>query len=100
MGSDFTDFVRTLPCTVTGYVGEEVDPHHIKGYAYLTHAGWGTKGSDILCIPLRHSYHNELHQIGWKSFEKKYNINQLEEAVGVILIAEKAGVISINKIKS
>lgn len=97
--SDYTDFVRTLPCTVTGYIGEETDPHHIKGYAYLTNAGGSKKGTDLLCIPLRNKYHRELHDNGWQTFEKKYNINQLEEAVGVLLIAEKAGVITINKVK-
>lgn len=97
--STYTDFVRSLPCVVSGYIGEEIDPHHIKGYSYLTHAGGSKKGTDLLCIPLRHKYHQELHDIGWKSFEKKYNINQLEEAVGCLLIAEKAGVIAVNKVK-
>lgn len=98
--SDYTDFVRRMPCCVSGYIGDEVDPHHIKGYSWLTDSGISFKGTDLLCIPLRHELHNELHNIGWKSFEEKYNISQLEQAVIQILIAEKYGVISINKIKS
>jgi len=89
----FKDYVRSLPCCVSGYIGEEVDPHHIKGYSWLTGSAWALKGSDLTCIPLRHDLHNELHNIGWASFEEKHNMNQLEVMIATILQAEKDGVV-------
>ena len=98
--SDYTDWVRTQPCCITGAIGDFVDPHHIKGYAHVTGAGGKLKGSDLACIPLRHDLHNELHSIGWQSFEKKYNINQLEEAWKTLLQADALGIIKICQIQN
>jgi hypothetical protein len=91
----YTDWVRTLPCCATGVVGPS-DPHHIKGYGWLTGAGVSGKGSDLLCIPLRPDVHRELHDIGWESWEEKYNRSQLEEAVRTLILAERFGIIEIN----
>ncbi len=93
--SKHTDFVRTLPCAVSGYIGEETDCHHLVGFNWLTGKGMGLKGSDVICMPLRHSLHMELHQMGWKSFEEKHNFSQLEAVIDTIVKAEKAGVITI-----
>jgi len=76
-------YVASLPCAVTGYQGEGVDPHHIKGRGY----GGTVKCSDLFCIPLRHDLHQELHQIGWQSWDKKHNFNQL---MGVLTTFERA----------
>ena len=81
---------------MTGVTGPEVDPHHIKGHNWLSAAGGAKKGSDLLTIPLRHDLHVELHDIGWESWEEKYNRSQLEEAVRIMLRAERDGIISIN----
>ncbi len=89
----YKEFIRTLPCCVSGYMGDEIDPHHIIGYAHLTGKGMGKKGSELTMIPLRHEYHRLLHDMGWKSFENKYNISQIEVMIRTILQAEKAGVI-------
>lgn len=91
----YRDWLRSLPCVVSGFQGEGVDPHHIKGYNWLTGHGWAKKGSDLTCIPLRHDLHMELHNKGWQSFEKKYNISQIECMVKTILQAEKEGVLKI-----
>ena len=91
----YRDYIRTLPCCLSGYQGDEIDPHHIKGYAWLTGGAMAKKGSDIACIPLRHSYHQELHDIGWKSFEDKYNFSQLDWMIRTIFRAEKDGQINI-----
>lgn len=93
--SKFTDWVRELPCCVTGHTGG-CDPHHIKGYSWLVGSGCSSKGEDLFCIPLRHDLHRELHDIGWQAWEQKYNRSQLEEAVRVIKRAADEGLITIN----
>ena len=87
----YKDWICEQPCCVSGQLG--VDPHHIKGYSWLTGSAMAKKGSDLTCIPLRHDLHQELHTIGWASFEKKYNISQLEIMVKMILKAEKEGIL-------
>ena len=93
--SDYRDWVVSLPCCISGYQGEGVDPHHIKGKAWLTGGSLSKKGSDLTCIPLVHELHMELHNNGWETFEKKYNMSQLEWMVKTILQAEKDGVIKL-----
>jgi len=96
--SKYTDWVITLPCCVSGHIADDymgIDPHHIKGCSWLTGSGWALKGSDLTAIPLRHDLHNELHNIGWQSFENKYNLSQKNEMIKTILRAEKEGVIIV-----
>jgi hypothetical protein len=93
--SKYRDYVRSLPCCVTGYIGDEVDPHHIKGYAWLTGGSMGKKSSDLSCIPLKHDLHQELHDIGWKSFEEKYSFSQSDWMLRTIFRAEKDGIIKL-----
>lgn len=93
MSRKYLEYVRTLPCCVTGYAGEGVQAHHIKGYRWLTGSSMAKKSSDLTCIPLRHDLHNELHNIGWRSFEEKHNMTQLEAMVETILQAEKDGIL-------
>lgn len=95
--SDYKAYIRGLTCVVSEHHGDSIDPHHIKGVAWLTGGSTGKKASDLTCIPIRHDLHQELHQIGWKSFEKKYNISQVECMVRTILQAEKDGVLKILK---
>ena len=94
----YMNWVRSLPCAITGYEGE-IDPSHLEGMSWLTGKCAGKKGHYLSCIPMRHKLHVELHRIGWKSFERKYNVNQLELAFKTILEAEKYGVINIEKVK-
>lgn len=91
----YKDWIRDQICCVSGYQGESIDPHHVIGYSWLTGKGMGKKGSDLSCIPLRHDLHNELHNMGWVSFEKKYNISQIEVVVKMILKAESEGMVNI-----
>jgi len=83
-------YVASLPCCVTGYQGEGVDPHHIKGHGF----GGTVKCSDLFCIPLKHELHVELHDKGWQSFEEKYNVSQYVQALYTIEQAEEDGVLS------
>ena len=60
-----------LTCCITG----QPNPvnHHLIGYGY---SGTGTKSADYLQMSLCDSLHRELHDDGWKSFEKKYGRSQ------------------------
>lgn len=92
---NYMDWVRTLPCSLSGYIGDEVDPHHAKGYAYVTGSGGGIKGNILSCMPLRHELHQELHTIGHKTFEEKYNFSQMEAALRTVIQAHKDGIITL-----
>ncbi len=91
MSKKYLDYVRSLPCCVSGYIGEEVVPHHIIGANWLTGKCMSKKGSDLTVIPIRQSLHQELHDKGWVTFERKYNICQVEMVVKTILQAERDG---------
>ena len=93
MSKKYKDYVRSLPCCISGYSGEEVAPHHVIGNSWLTGKGMAKKGSDLTCIPIRQSLHNDLHNMGWKTFENLHNFSQLEAMIKTILQAEKDGVI-------
>ena len=60
-----------LTCCIT----EQPYPvnHHIIGCGY---SGMGTKAADYLQMALCDPLHRELHDKGWKSFEKKYGRSQ------------------------
>jgi len=81
-------YVSKLPCSISGVNGARNDPHHIKGRGF----GGSCKCSDLFCIPLTHELHQEFHQIGWESFEQKYNFSQLEAALDTIEQAFADGV--------
>ncbi len=73
-------YVANLPCCVSDSTAQLNDPHHIKGRGY----GGSVKCSDMFIIPLCHELHSEFHQIGWESFEKKYNMNQIEHVMATL----------------
>ena len=85
----YREYISLLPCCVTGLEGECNDPHHIKGRGY----GGSQKCSDLFCIPLSHDLHQEFHQIGWKSFEQKYNVGQISTVLKTIQRAFAEGVL-------
>ncbi len=80
-----------MPCVVSGFQGEGVDPHHIKGRGF----GGSTKCTDLFCMPLKHELHQELHNIGWQSWENKCNFNQLEGVLATLEQAFEDGVIKL-----
>lgn len=86
----YREYISGLPCCITGREGIPNDPHHIKGRGY----GSTIKCSDLFCIPLTHDLHHEFHQIGWKSFEDKYNICQITIALKIINQAFVDGVLN------
>lgn len=64
-------FVRSLPCLVSGK--RNCENVHIEG------DGMGRKSHFTLIVPLRQTFHRELHDIGRDAFEAKYGVN-LDEA--------------------
>ena len=77
---EYKDHVRTLPCLVCGGAAEG---HHIFS------VGMGRdrktpKWEDYTLISLCREHHQALHQIGRKTFEKKYYINLYKEALKIL----------------
>lgn len=66
----YTEFVKTLPCVVTGNP-EGNDPMHVHSE--------GAGGSDYSQIPVRHNLHVESHAIGLETFAEKYNLDLQKE---------------------
>lgn len=63
----YLDWVKTQPCIVSGLPAD--DPHHLVGHGF---SGSG-KAPDWTVIPLTRELHNELHHIGWRAWEVKYD---------------------------
>lgn len=60
-------FLKTIYCCICAK--PEPDAHHTEK------SGMGLKGDDLSCIPLCREHHQELHQIGRKSFEQKHCVD-------------------------
>jgi len=63
----YLNFVRTLPCVITGQYG--VDAHHMIGHGQ---GGMGLKASDYFAFPLCRELHDELHRHGWVLWEQEH----------------------------
>lgn len=72
----YLDYLRTLPSCVSG-AHPPSEPHHIKGYSWLTGSGGSIKGDDLFSIPLTRAEHALIDQIGWVSWERLHG-SQLE----------------------
>ena len=60
---NYLEFIRRLPCHVTGKTGKEVSPHHVKL------KGMGGVGNDYYAIPLSFDVHGGYHHNGREAFE-------------------------------
>lgn len=83
---------ENVPCCITGNT-TMVDPHHIKGEGYGS-----VKAPDSLQMALRHDLHQELHKIGYKAFEEKYEISQRVMVVETLLTANEKGRLNIDEL--
>ena len=66
----YLDWLRTQPCILTGQRGndsEAVDPAHIG------QAGMGMKAGDDLALPIVHSAHVAMHNIGEITILRQYS---------------------------
>lgn len=68
----YIDWVKSQPSIISGNIG--CDPHHIKGH-YLT---GGVTAPDWAVIPLTRIEHTDLHNIGYKAWEEKHGISQVD----------------------
>ena len=64
----YLDWVRSLPCLLAG-VGcvDTVQPHHVRSR--------GAGGTDRETVPLCWLHHAEGHQVGWCTFERRYQVD-------------------------
>ena len=70
---DYIHWIKSLKCIVTQSSATDwmaIDPHHVNDKT-----GGSAKFNDYRAIPLRHDLHVELHNIGTKTFQKKYNVD-------------------------
>ena len=83
--SDYLEFVRTLPCCITGAPAD--DAHHIiaAGLGGIM----GGKQSDLLVIPLTRGEHQRLHR-NVKAWEAELG-PQCYYLMRTLLLAERAG---------
>lgn len=82
---------ENVPCCITGSTVHIVN-HHIKGESYGS-----VKAPDSLQMALTHELHQELHQIGYRAFERKYGANQRAMVVETLLVAHKNGRLNVNE---
>lgn len=84
----YLQFVRALPCVVTGQQNSEA--HHLIGHGQ---SGMALKVHDFLAFPLSPVAHKELHDIGWQAWESKHG-SQLEHIINTLSKACGLGVFS------
>ena len=65
INTDYLEYIRSLPCLICNKQPPS-HPHHTKTR--------GSGGSDLTTIPLCFKHHREVHIIGKKTFQKKYDI--------------------------
>lgn len=82
-----------IVCCITG--STVTVNHHIIGNGY---SGMGTKAPDYLQCALTHELHQELHNHGWKSFEKKYGRTQKSMVAETMGELHADGSIDLNEI--
>lgn len=86
----YLDFVRKLPCCVSGRIWG-VDAAHTGG------RGLSQKSSDLDCIPLNREFHrpgypNSYHELGRREFERFHRVNIRKIIGNVQARAAAAGV--------
>lgn len=79
LSEEFVTWIHSLACVVSGSGGSSWDPIVA---AHVRSKGAGGRWSDI--VPMLRSLHDELHQIGVRSFEKKYEVDLQLAAAAVV----------------
>lgn len=91
----YMDYVRDLPCAVTGQDHIQSDPHHLWGYGL---SGMGQKPSDFFIMPLKHEIHQQLHLNGKEWLHDMYGVYQIDCVVETLRTALKDGVIDESRL--
>jgi hypothetical protein len=73
----YLDHVRSHPCVACQK--PEADAHHIVT------GGTGTKGHDLLTIPLCREHHNQWHDRGKHTFCREYDIRPFQETTYLLM---------------
>lgn len=76
-------FVRSRPCAVTGFEGEEVVAHHVRCLGF---GGIGLKPPDWMCVPLLSREHTKLHDMGEKSYWAMHGMDPAQVVLGTMLL--------------
>lgn len=85
----YLEWVRSLPCVVTGMVG--CDAHHTIGYRLSTQ-----KHSDLFAFPLQAVEHRRLHDHGWHEWERCHGSQWLHVA-RTLELAAGLGILTIDE---
>lgn len=87
---EWLDWVKAQPSVVSGKT--PCDPHHIKGYSWITGSGGKIKGDDLYAIPITRDEHREGDDTGWDTWEAKHG-SQLEHWAKIVGRAIREGVL-------
>src|SRR5688500_19301177 len=90
---EWTKWVKSLPSCISQRPAD--DPHHIKGYSYITGSSGGQKGDDLFVIPLTRDEHTAFDHLGWQTWEQKYG-SQLDHWARMVRLAIKLGVLKVS----
>jgi hypothetical protein len=71
------DWVRGHYCSVPGCQLMPIETHHIRTAA---NSGTGKKCSDAFIVSLCRDHHNQYHNIGIETFEKRHGLNMMKLA--------------------
>ena len=86
----YLDWVKTLPCVVTGQPAD--DAHHMKGHGM----GGTVTAPDWAVFPLTRTAHTYFHDVGWKSWEAEHG-SQWEFVAKTLGKAIELGIIGFEK---
>lgn len=84
---DYLSWVKQQPCVACGHPVS--DAHHVKGYGL---SGMGAKASDLTAFPLCRTCHSDLHDNGWRFWERGHG-SQWLFVQGTLMRALREGVL-------
>jgi len=61
-------WIKEQPCYVSGYIGDEVDAHHVQKKSQIR--------NDYLTVPIRHGLHMQYHGQGQQYFQDHHLVNE------------------------
>ena len=65
------------PCTCGGFLDVVKRRYAIHAHHVVSR---GARGSDKLCVPLCAKHHAEGHRTGWRTFQKRHDVDLKREA--------------------
>lgn len=74
---DYIEYIKANCCLVGILCAGDTVHHHTKTK--------GSGGSDFSCVPLCVKHHTEVHSIGTKTFQEKYNLDFQQERIRLLI---------------